>query len=137
MYICMKSKITKKNSLRPKLIHMTKYSVEKILHCLYSEKYIGFHSSPFLTKWVLLEICLVCLMSLQLFSIHKSDFLSNIMRWARFGITSAPLFRNLLFSILKCARAATAMYDVLYSLSALYLETGPGTCVQWLIIPIL
>ena len=51
-----------------------------------------FHSSPFLTKFILLEMCLLCLLYLPLLDIHKSDLLSNIMRDDYYGTTSGSLF---------------------------------------------
>ena len=87
------------------------------------------HSSPFLKQWILLEICLVCLMLLPLLAIHTYDLLSNIIRGSCYGTTSGYLFNNSLFGILKCDRSINAVHDSLYSLSALYWATGPRTCV--------
>ena len=36
------------------------------------------HSSPFLTNYILLKICMVCLVSLPFLSIDKADLLSNL-----------------------------------------------------------
>ena len=47
-----------------------------------------FHSSLFLTKYILLEMCLVCLLSLTLLTIHTTDLISNIMRSACSRTTS-------------------------------------------------
>ena len=60
------------------------------------------HSSPFLTKWILLEICLVFLVYLQLFSIQIDDLLSIIMSVSCSGTTHESLFKNQLFRILQC-----------------------------------
>ena len=46
-----------------------------------------FHSSPFFTKWILLEILMVCLVYLPLLAIHKYALLSNILRGACSGTT--------------------------------------------------
>ena len=94
-----------------------------------------FHSSPFLMKWNILEMCLVCLVSLQLLVIHTADLLSNIMRYDCYRTTSGSFFSSSLFSILKCAIDITEVNAALYSLSALDLETGPRTCVKWSIGP--
>ena len=93
------------------------------------------HSSPFLRKWILLEICLVCLVYLPLLAIYTADLPYNIMRGACYGTTSRSLFRNSLFITLKCTRDIPAVYTELYQLSALDWETGPGTFVQWSIGP--
>ena len=78
-------------------------------------------------KLVLMEMCLVCLMSLPFLNTQIADLLSNITTGACYGITAISLFNNSLFIILKFARAIPAVHDALYSLSALYGETGPGT----------
>ena len=46
------------------------------------------------------------------------------------GTKSGSLFNNSLVSTLKCAKYIPAVHVALYSISALYLATGPGTCVQ-------
>ena len=63
------------------------------------------HSSPFIKKCILLEMCLVCLVSLPLLSIHTSDLLSNIMRGAYCGNTYVSLSTNLIIIILNFASA--------------------------------
>ena len=94
-----------------------------------------FHYSPFITKRILLETCMVCLVSLPLLSRHKDDLLSNIMRGYCSGITSESLFMISFFIILKCARDIPALHDVLYLLSVLDLATGPKICIKWPIGP--
>ena len=89
-----------------------------------------FHSLPFLKKCILLVQCLVCLVSLPFLAMQKPDLLYNIIRVACSGTKSVSLFNNSLFVILKCARAIPEVHAALYSLLALYLETGPVTCVQ-------
>ena len=88
------------------------------------------HFSQFLTKWILLEICLLCLMYLPFLATQIDYLSSNIMRGACYGTIYRPLFHNLLFSILKWDRAIPAVYAALYSLSALDWEIVPGTCGQ-------
>ena len=75
-----------------------------------------FHYSPFLTKFVILEIYLVYLVSLKFLSIHISYFIYNIMKGACYGTTYVSLFKNPLFSILKCDKAIPAVHAYLYSL---------------------
>ena len=53
------------------------------------------HLSPFLTKFILLEMFLVCLVSLPFLAIHTSDLLSNIIRGASSGTIYGSLFNNL------------------------------------------
>ena len=62
------------------------------------------HSSLFLTKLILLEKCLVCLVSLPLLDIQIADFLSNLMRGDCYGTTYESFFNNSLFIILKYTR---------------------------------
>ena len=88
------------------------------------------HSSPFLTKLILLEMYLVCFVFLPLFAIHSDDFISNIIRGACFGTTYGSLFITSFFRMMKCAKAITAVNPALYSLSELYFATVPGTCVK-------
>ena len=38
-------------------------------------------------------------------------------------------------STLKFAKSILAVHAELYSISALYWSTGPGTCVLWSIVP--
>ena len=78
-----------------------------------------FHSSPFLTKLIILEICLVCLVFLPLLAINIADFIYNIIIGTFYGTTYVPLFNKLLFSILTFARAIPEVHTALYSLSAL------------------
>ena len=81
-------------------------------------------------------MCLVCLFSLPFLDMQIDGFLSNIIRGACYVTTSGLLFNNLLFSILKWARDITEVHTALYSLSELDLSTGPGICVQCLIVPL-
>ena len=50
--------------------------------------------SPSTTKWILLEIFLVCLVFSSSLSEHTADFLSNITRGACYRTTYGSLFRN-------------------------------------------
>ena len=72
------------------------------------------HSSSFITKFILLEMCLVCFVSLSLSAIHIDDLPSNIIRGACYGTTSGFFFKNSLFSILECARDIPAVCASLY-----------------------
>ena len=72
-----------------------------------------FHSSPFLTECIILEIFLVYLVSLPLLAIHTVDLLINIIIGACSGITYGYLFNNSLFSILKCDRSIAEVCAVL------------------------
>ena len=77
------------------------------------------HFSPFLTKFIILEMCLVCLVSLPLLVIHIADLLSKTIRGAFYNTISGYLFNNSLINILKCAKAITLVHAELYSLSTL------------------
>ena len=88
------------------------------------------HYSPFLTKCIILEMCLVCLMYLPFFTTNIPGLTSNIIRGACYETTPGSLFNNSWFIIPIWARAITAVNDPLYSISELYWATGPGTCVQ-------
>ena len=50
--------------------------------------------SPFHTKCTLLEMCLVCLVSLPCLAIQTSDLLPNIIRGASYGTISGSLFKK-------------------------------------------
>ena len=78
---------------------------------------------------------MVCLVSLPFLATHIAYLLSKIIKGASYGTMSGYLFNNSLINVLKCAKAIPAVHDVLYSLSALDLSTGPGTCVPWQIGP--
>ena len=71
------------------------------------------HFSPFLAKLVILEICLVCLVSLPFLSIHTADLPSNLTRGASSANIYGFLFKNLLINILKCDKAIPAVHDAL------------------------
>ena len=57
------------------------------------------HSSPFITKWILLEMCLVCLVYLPFLDIHTSYLISNIMRGTYYGTTYEYLFISSVLSL--------------------------------------
>ena len=78
-----------------------------------------FHSSPFHTKCIPLEICLVCLVYLPLISMHRADLPFNIMRCSCYGTTYGSMFNNSILGILKCSRSITVVHAALYSLLAL------------------
>ena len=88
------------------------------------------HSSQFLAKCILLEICLVCLVYLPFLAMQIADFLSNIMGGACSGTTYGFLFNNSLFGIMKFVRSIPSVRAELYSLSALFCGPGTGKCVQ-------
>ena len=50
--------------------------------------------SPFLTKCVILEMCLLCLVSLPFLAIHTSYLPSNIIRGSSSGTISGSFFNN-------------------------------------------
>ena len=52
------------------------------------------HFSPFLTKCILLAMCLVCLIYLPLLAIHIEDLLSNTFKGDSSGTMSVYLFKN-------------------------------------------
>ena len=83
------------------------------------------HFSPFLTKLILLETYLVCLVSLPFLAIHIIDFLSNLIRGASSETMSGSLFNNSWIYIQKCAKSIPAVHTTFYSLSAPDWETGP------------
>ena len=91
-----------------------------------------FQYSSFLTKFIHLVMCLVCLVSLPFLSIHTAELLSNIMISAYYLTTSVSFFIISLFIILNFDRAIPAVHSILYSLSALDWSTGCGTCRTWL-----
>ena len=93
------------------------------------------HFYPFLTKFILLEIFLVCLVSLPFLSIYITDLLAKTIRGSYSETMSGYLFKNSWINILKCAKSIPEVYAVLYSLSALDWETSPGKCVPWSIGP--
>ena len=93
------------------------------------------HFYPFLKKYILLAMCLVCLLSLPLLEIHIVDLLSNTIRGGYSGTISGSLLNNSWINILKCDRAIPEVHAELYSLSALGWATGLGTCVPWSIVP--
>ena len=80
-------------------------------------------------------MCLVCLVFLPLLAIHIADLLSKTTRGSYSGTISGSLFKKSWINILKCAKAIPAVHASFYSLSALYLATGCGTCVPWSIVP--
>ena len=87
------------------------------------------HSSSFITKWILLSMCLVRLVYLQFLAMHIADLLSNITRGDCYVTTYVSLFRKSLFGILKCYRSIPELHATLYSLLSLDWATGPGTFV--------
>ena len=93
------------------------------------------HFSPFLTKCILLAICLVCFVSLPFLAMHMADLLSKTIKGASFGTMYGSSLNNSWTNILKYAKAIPAVHAALYSLSALDCATGPGTCVPWSIGP--
>ena len=94
-----------------------------------------FHFYPFLTKCILLAMCLVSLVSLPLLTIHISDLLSNTIREDSSGTMPGSLFKNSWINILKYAKAISIVHVTLYLLYALDWATGTGTCVPWSIGP--
>ena len=52
------------------------------------------HFYPFLTKYILFEICRVCLVSLPFLAVHIADLLSNTITGASYGTISGSLFNN-------------------------------------------
>ena len=71
---------------------------------------------------------------LPFLAIHTADLIYNIIRGACSGTTSVSLFKNSLFRIQKFARVFSKVHATLYSILSLYLETGPVTCGNWLIV---
>ena len=65
-------------------------------------------------------------MSLPLLAIHTAHLLSNIMKYDCYGNEPGTLYRNSLFSILKCTRSIPEVHAAVYSLSALDWENVPG-----------
>ena len=78
-----------------------------------------FYSLSFITKCILLEMCLACLMSLIFLAIHTSDLLSNMIIGACYGATYVYLFISSLFINMKCDNAIPSVYIIFYSLSSL------------------
>ena len=87
------------------------------------------HFSPFLTKFILLAMCLVCLVSLPLLAMYIADLLYKTIKVFSSGTMYGSLFNNLWINILKCAKAIPTVYAELYSLYAPDWETGTGTHV--------
>ena len=71
------------------------------------------HFSPFLTKYILHEIYLVCLLYLPLLAIHIEDLLYNTTRGAFSWTIHGSLFNNLWIKILKCAKAIPSVHAAL------------------------
>ena len=78
------------------------------------------HSLPFLTNCILMEMCLLCLVYLPLFSIHTAYLLSNIIRRDCSVTTYVSLLNNSLFIILDYGGAVPAVHTILYSLLTTY-----------------
>ena len=72
-----------------------------------------FHSSPYITKCILLEMCLVCLVLSTFVAIHSAGCISNIMRGAFSGTIFGSLFRYSLFSTLKFDRSIPTVHAAL------------------------
>ena len=87
-----------------------------------------FHFSLFLTKCIILEMCLVFLVSLPFLAMHIADLLSKTIKGAYSVTMSGSLFNNSWTNILKCSKLIPAVHAALYSLSALDWATGPETC---------
>ena len=83
-------------------------------HTSYHTVLYIFQSSTFLTKCILLEICIVCLVSLPLLAVHIADFIFNIMIDDYSGTKSGSVLNNSLFSILKCSRAINPVHAEFY-----------------------
>ena len=69
--------------------------------------------SIFLTKCILLVMCLVWLVSLPLLAIQTADLLSNIIRGDSSGTISVYLFYNSWINTLKCAKDIPAVHAAL------------------------
>ena len=65
-----------------------------------------FHFSSFLTKYILLVMCLIYLVLLTLLAMHTSDLI-NVSRDACYGYIYVHLFISSLFRIMKCDRDIT------------------------------
>ena len=89
------------------------------------------HFLPFIKKYILLEIWLVCLVYLPFLYIQASDFLSIIIRGDVSGTISWSLFKNSRINTLKCAKDIHAVYAALWSYFALGWATGRRTCFPW------
>ena len=67
------------------------------------------HFSPFLTKCIILAMCLMCLVSLPFLAINRADLLSNIIRGASscskiHQLTSWNLLKPFLQCMMNCTR---------------------------------
>ena len=85
--------------------------------------------SPFVKKCILLEMCLVCLVSLPFLAMHIEDLVSKAIKGDYSGTMSGSLFSKSWINTLKCAKVIPEVHATFYSLSALDQENGPGTCV--------
>ena len=92
------------------------YNVCKLQTSLTPHRLVQISLLTISCKLILLEMCLVCLVSLPFLSMQISHLLYNIVRCACSGTTSGSLFNNFLLSILKFARSITATHYTLYSL---------------------
>ena len=72
------------------------------------------HFYLFLTKLILLAMCLVCLVSLPFLAMHIADLLSKTIKGASFGTIFGSSFKNSWTKILKCAKAIPAVHAALY-----------------------
>ena len=75
--------------------------------------------SPFLTKCTVLEMCIICLVSLSLLAIHIADLISNIIRCASSISIYGSFFYNSFINILIFSKAISVVQAALYSLSEL------------------
>ena len=91
---------------------------------------------PFLTKYILLAMRLVCLISLPFLAIHIAYLLSKTISGSYPGIMSGSLLNSSFINILNCAKSITAVHDVLYSVFAIDLSTSPVTRVPWSSFPL-
>ena len=68
------------------------------------------HFSPLLTKCILLEIFLVCLVSLPCLAIHTAELLSDIFSGASSNNITVSLLNNSLINILKYAKGIPSVH---------------------------
>ena len=93
------------------------------------------HFYSFLTEFILLAMCMVCLVSLPFLAIQVADLLYKTIKGASYGTIYGLLCSSSWINILKCDKAIPEVHAVLYLLSAMDWETGHGTCVPWSIVP--
>ena len=98
-------------------------------HTSHIARRVNFVRNGETTKCILLEICLVCMVSLPFLNIHADTYYPIQSEEIPLELYLDPFFNISWIKIIKCDKAIPAVHAALYSLSALDYATGTGTCV--------